>query len=231
MATFFLKKVHPTSAFSKSSACHGDRFEVCLLGYPPTPPREPGGRPTHPPTPKVSVNQAPPPPLQTLTRLQTTRRHTMAGGGPRDIYYRNLRAANSGNRSTSEVNVSVAFAMLYAATRTLPLWCLVPIPKHTQADDTLMAVRGRANSRITPGSHTQQFGGARQFFVKVSLFLLSTWLHHLHPPCLSWLAIILPQGRASLPCTCDLSWVPVILPAARVGFPCTTRNDTCMPKW
>ena len=51
-----------------------------------------------------------------------------------------------------------------AAARTLPLRCVVPMATHTQADDTLMVIKGGANCRITPGPHTQKFGGARHFF-------------------------------------------------------------------
>ena len=48
-----------------------------------------------------------------------------------------------------------------AAARTLPLRCVVPMATHTQADVTLMPIRGGANCRITPGPHTQLFEGAR----------------------------------------------------------------------
>ena len=39
MGKYFLKNFFPSCVYSKQTACHGDHFEVCMLGYPPPPPR------------------------------------------------------------------------------------------------------------------------------------------------------------------------------------------------
>ena len=69
MGKFFSEKnFYPSCVCSKWSACHGDHFEVCMLGSPPPPwgPRRLTSRPTYPP---------PPPTLQTpkIFRTQLSR--------------------------------------------------------------------------------------------------------------------------------------------------------------
>ena len=54
-----------------------------MLGYPLSPPGEPGGCPPGPPTPKVWVNQGPP--LQPPKWLHNPWGHTLAGCSPRDF--------------------------------------------------------------------------------------------------------------------------------------------------
>ena len=44
MGKFFLKNFYPIFVCSKLSVRHGDHFELCMLGYPLTPPSgDPGG--------------------------------------------------------------------------------------------------------------------------------------------------------------------------------------------
>ena len=66
------------------------------------------------------------------------------------------------------------------AARTLHLRCMLPMATHAQADDTVIVFKGCANCRITPGPHTQQFGGARRFFFILKFFILSV-LHMSYP--------------------------------------------------
>ena len=59
---------------------------------------------------------------------------------------------------------------------------------NTQADATLphIGVRGGANGRITPGPHSQQFGGARQrwkIWVNLSTYPQPTHEQHPYFPC------------------------------------------------